>query len=271
MKPLIQAVTDIINTDFANSVFSAYDVTQAIRDDVNNKLYTITEFQNDSLKVDNVNSQNVSHSTVKKVIESLYMNGNLTRRLHTNYGANSWYEYKLVPQLIDVTSYSKYDEVLSIIEDATGISKSNITIHTDIGSKLDDLDRIEFFMNLEFVLKINITDSAGIKFCNSKHLTPYTIVVDTIGYKPTVVSSLTKTPSPTSDPKTCNLNVLLKGYIMKAHSKGYNPTLRNAQKAMVKKVPDTTVEIIATTARKIGYKLVGDRSIAFNKYTINLT
>jgi len=41
MKPLIQAVTDIINTDFANSLFSAYDVTQAIRDDVNNKLYIL--------------------------------------------------------------------------------------------------------------------------------------------------------------------------------------------------------------------------------------
>lgn len=272
MKPLIQAVTDIINTKFANRSFSAYDVTQALRDDVNNKLYIIPEFRDNSFKFDNVNSQIVSHSTVKKVVESLYANGFITRRLQHNRGfSTSWYVYTLLTKLIDVTKYPKYNELLAVIEDATGIDEANITPHTDFGVNLDDLDRVEFIMNLEYVLKIDITDSAATKFCNSKQLTPYTVVLDIIGYKPTVVSNLTKTPSPTSDTKTSNLNVLLKGYITKAHSKGYNPTLRNAQKAMVKKVPGTTVEIVATVARKIGYKLVGDRSMAFNEYAISIS
>ena len=118
MKPLSQAVTDIINTKFSNKSFSAYDITQAIRSDVNDKKYTITtEFSVSPMKLGDVVTQNIPHSTVKRAVESLYTIGQLTRQVvsHDNYNGRAWYEYTLVPSFVDVTTYPKngYDSTFA--------------------------------------------------------------------------------------------------------------------------------------------------------------
>lgn len=267
MKPLNQAVTDIINTKFTNRSFSAYDITQAVRSDVNDKKYIIPEFKVNYMKFDDVNTQNVSHSAVKKVVESLYTVGLLTRRLvnHAGYGGHAWYEYTVASNFVDATAYPKYNELLDVIVDATGVDKNSITPYYDFSKFLDDLDRVEFIMNLEYVLKITISDDAASKFCNSNKLTPFMLVHDIIGYN--TVTTNTVSPK-TSTVAGLTLESLLKSYITKAHSKKYNPTLRNAQKAMTKKVPGTTVSIISDTAKALGFSVVGDRSMQFNEYTI---
>lgn len=268
MKLLSQAVTDIINTKFSNKSFSAYDITQAIRSDVNDKKYTITtEFSVSPMKLGDVVTQNIPHSTVKRAVESLYTIGQLTRQVvsHDNYNGRAWYEYTLVPSFVDVTTYPKYTELVDIIEDATGIDKKDITPYTNFSKFLDDLDRVEFIMNLEYVLDVDISDDTAVKFCNSDKLTPFMVVNEIIGYN--TVTSTTST-STTSAVTGVTLESLLKSYITKAHSKKYNPTLRNAQKAMSKKVPGITVSIISDTAKALGFSVLGNRSMQFNEYTI---
>lgn len=255
-KDLALAVRDVIIQFYINSrSFSAYQVTEQIRKEVNSKCYALAGYPYDSAATI---IQFIPHSDVRKEVEECYTKGWLTR----TQGTKGYYLYSAAGK---TSPNHQHDAIFNAIKDyLEGLQYVNVKDLT-YGTKvedllLDDLDVVELLMHIEEAFRKELNnqelDTEGTKFVTLN---------DIIEYVANAIKGVVKNPQ--KAPTSTDIETKIKKYLDGRMKKNVKPTLKNVQKSL--KVPGISLMALQTRIKQLGYSITGDRSQPFNQWVVS--
>lgn len=260
-KSLQDAVLDVAvkNFTFPPKTFSAYDITKILRNEVNAKQYSISDFA----LIPSLHRQEISHSLVRDTVASLFGSNHFDRTFNGTYYVYTVGTIKNTAS--DITKDALYSRLTEILSNQTGIHTSDITPNSTLNGTFDfdDLDNVEVVMAMEeeFAkeLKNKGLDDSLDTIKDVRALFKY--LTDEIASSTKAVPVAVITP-------VVPVSNVLKMYIDGRHNKMIAPSLKNAQKALNKKSKKTTIREISDIAKNLGYSVVGNQTIPFGEWVI---